>query len=576
MRRSAFGLVLHSHLPWVLHHGRWPHGVEWLCEAAFETYLPLSRMLERRARAGRPAVVTLVLSPVLCEQLAHPDFPGEARAWLERRRTAAAADREQFQRAGVPHSAMLAARWERAHRHALEDLFGSSGTNLVRRFAELEQSGAIEIITSAATHACLPLLESDASVERQLSVARRTHRRHFGHEPRGIWLPECAWRSGGPWHPLDGGATRHREGLDRALEQNGFEYLFVEEHQIEPRELRVATEITPPNVLAAGRPAVGPPSSHSLLMKSTAGAALTSATRDVRDPARSRSVWTVAPRGRLAAIARDAATSFQVWSSEHGYPGDPEYLEFHKQHESSGLRYWSVTDRGADLAFKRGYDPARAERRIHAHASHFAERVRESLARENGAPPVPPVLFAAFDTELFGHWWHEGIAFLELALERIELAGVTPTTASPVVAERGGRRMATLRSGSWGEGGDFRMWANRDTAWIWALESAAARRFERFASRVADRAGDPLFARLARQAERELLLVQASDWPFLISTGTAADYAAARVREHAADLDHLLDLAERRLDGAALSNQDVAFLSACESRDGLFASDVGG
>src|SRR5262249_13316364 len=121
-RRLA--LVLHTHLPWVLHHGRWPHGVDWLNEAVAGSYLPLLRVLSKRARAGRPLGVTLGLSPVLCEQLAHPDFADEFRFWLENRLEAASDDHERFDAEGRDAEAALARRWERFYRGTLEDFFG--------------------------------------------------------------------------------------------------------------------------------------------------------------------------------------------------------------------------------------------------------------------------------------------------------------------------------------------------------------------------------------------------------------------------------------------------------------------
>src|SRR5258705_556939 len=88
-----FTLVLHSHLPWVLHHGRWPHGVDWLNEATAETYLPLWRALHSRGAGGRPLGVALGLSPVLCEQLAHPDFHREFMTYVDAKIAAAREDR---------------------------------------------------------------------------------------------------------------------------------------------------------------------------------------------------------------------------------------------------------------------------------------------------------------------------------------------------------------------------------------------------------------------------------------------------------------------------------------------------
>ena len=116
MPSGQFTIVLHSHLPWVLHHGRWPHGVDWLNEAAAESYLPLWKMLHTRAQAGRPLGIALGLSPVLCEQLAHPDFHREFVTYLETKIAAAAEDRAWFQRSAEPAMAALAERWETFYR----------------------------------------------------------------------------------------------------------------------------------------------------------------------------------------------------------------------------------------------------------------------------------------------------------------------------------------------------------------------------------------------------------------------------------------------------------------------------
>ncbi len=67
-----FVLTLHSHLPWVLNHGRWPHGSDWLCEAAVDTYLPLIETLDLLEAEGTPAPITLGVTPVLANMLAHP------------------------------------------------------------------------------------------------------------------------------------------------------------------------------------------------------------------------------------------------------------------------------------------------------------------------------------------------------------------------------------------------------------------------------------------------------------------------------------------------------------------------
>jgi 1,4-alpha-glucan branching enzyme len=197
MSAGSFTFVLHSHLPWVLHHGRWPHGVDWLNEAAAETYLPVWRTLHDRTRDRRPLGVTLDPEPRAVRQLAHPDFPRELVAYFEQKIAAAAADRAEFERTGEAHLVSLARDWETFYRTGLEDFLGPHGTNLVQRFRRLEEAGGIEIITCGATHGYFPLLGTDAAIEGQVRTARAAHA-VTGREPRGIWLPECALAPAGP------------------------------------------------------------------------------------------------------------------------------------------------------------------------------------------------------------------------------------------------------------------------------------------------------------------------------------------------------------------------------------------
>jgi 1,4-alpha-glucan branching enzyme len=289
----------------------------------------------------------------------------------------------------------------------------------------------------------------------------------------------------------------------------------------------------------------------------------------------------VADAARLACIARDPASAFQVWSGTHGYPGDGAYLEFHKKRDPGGLRYWAVTDTHAPLDRKRRYAPEDAAARVVVHARHFAGLVAGALSAASepdrdvrGATPQrvpgPPLLAALFDTELFGHWWFEGPAFLERALEEIERAQVEPVAIGDWLERHPPVDVVTLGEGSWGEGGDHRMWWNEGTREAWRAIHATAQRFEALADRARGVAEEPLLDRLLVQSAREVLLLEASDWTFLITSGTARDYAERRILEHAADAAMLLDLVERRIEGAALSTGEVASLGELERRDALF------
>ena len=104
-------LTLHAHLPYVVNHGTWPHGIEWLHEAAAETYLPLLRVLGRLEADGIGLHCNLNLSPILMEQLAHPVFKAEFPKYVQRKIIAAREDEAYFTSAGELHFAETARFW---------------------------------------------------------------------------------------------------------------------------------------------------------------------------------------------------------------------------------------------------------------------------------------------------------------------------------------------------------------------------------------------------------------------------------------------------------------------------------
>src|SRR5260370_419393 len=109
---SAFALVLHQPLTLVLNHGRWPQGRGWLCEAAFECYLPLLETAHRLVADGISPRWTINLSPVLTEQLASPEFQKELSFYYENVRRACLDSREHFERAGQKEIVRLTGFWE--------------------------------------------------------------------------------------------------------------------------------------------------------------------------------------------------------------------------------------------------------------------------------------------------------------------------------------------------------------------------------------------------------------------------------------------------------------------------------
>ncbi|MBP2647818.1 MAG: putative alpha-amylase [Gemmatimonadetes bacterium] len=517
-----FVLALHSHLPWVLNHGRWPHGSDWLTEAALDTYLPLLESLQALERDGVPAPVTLGITPVLANQLAHPLFRTELEAFFEQRLEACHAAPESLRQTGDMHLLPLAGFWlERIHR--LRKLFHTLDGDLIAAFRGLEDRGRLEIISSAATHGFLPLLARDESIRLQLAVGVREHRRLFGKSPSGCWLPECAYRPRERWAPWPTApAASIRRGIDEHLADAGYRYFFVDAH------------------LVTGARPLGLTSDGEVTMDGEVGVSVAEANEALavaqRSPYRA---WRVSHPGQgasVAAFARDPKASAQVWSRHGGYPGDGAYLDFHKIRWPGGLKYWRVTGASVDLGDKAPYDPEKAATHADAHAAHFA-RLIDALAAEEPRKG-PAVLAAPFDTELFGHWWFEGPHFLEETYRRLpDHPEVHATTASAHLRRHPPAGALRLPDGSWGANGNFSMWLSEQTAWtwerLWPLEDA-------YWEVAATALTQPATRTILAQATRELLLAQSSDWQFIISTGAVPDYAFRRFTGHCEDAERLV------------------------------------
>jgi 1,4-alpha-glucan branching enzyme len=542
-----FVLTLHSHLPWVLNHGRWPHGSDWLTEAAIDTYLPLLESLFALERDHVPAPVTIGITPVLANMLAHPLFRTELEDFFDQRLEACQEAPESLRGTGDAHLIPLATYWQdRLLR--LRRLFHTLDGNLIAAFRGLEQRGRIEILSSAATHGFLPLLARDESIRLQLAVGVREHRRLFGRSPAGCWLPECAYRPRERWAPWPTAPTASiRRGIDEHLADAGYRYFFVDAHL----------------VTGARAMNLGPYGEE----RDGTAERVEKAEKAQRTPYRAYRVATAGAGREVAIFARDPRASAQVWSRHGGYPGDGAYLEFHKIRWPGGLKYWRVTGNGVDLGAKEQYDPQVASQHAESHAAHFA-RLVDRVADENSGRGQRPhtaagnsgVLTAPFDTELFGHWWFEGPHFLE-SMYRVlpDFGDVRPVTAAHHLDRNLPMPALRLPAGSWGANGDFSMWLNEGTAWtwerLWPLEHA-------FWDVAPAALAQPAMRTVLAQAARELLLAQSSDWQFIISTGAVPDYAFRRFNGHceAAELlvGALQDVARQDVTGRDGAWQDAA------------------
>jgi 1,4-alpha-glucan branching enzyme len=250
--------------------------------------------------------------------------------------------------------------------------------------------------------------------------------------------------------------------------------------------------------------------------------------------------------GDVRVLGRDLEVTYRVWSPKRGYPGDRWYRDFHTFDHEWGFRPARVTGHHVEPHEKAPYDPLAARARVEHDAHDFVDVVRNRLLDLASAPDTigTPHVVAAFDTELFGHWWHEGPAWLERVLDLLPAAGVEIVTLADLAENPVGR--VHPGPGSWGLGKDWHVWTGpqdiADRQGSLAKEALA----------VLD-ATHPRNQRSQAhdQLVRELLLALSSDWAFMVSHDTAADYARSRFDGHARATGALVHaLREGRLDDA--------------------------
>lgn len=578
---GAFTFVLHSHLPYARLAGRWPHGEEWIHEAASETYIPLLQTLYDLKEDGIRFRLTIGITPILAEQLVDPDVLDHLDQYLDDKIAAAKRDMEYF--AGTPapvemmvemtqpaegdedippdaadddaaaegpipeptvttvaepvadtanpHLRYLAEwykNWYEGVKRAFDVRFNR---DIIGAFRRLQDEGYIEIVTCAATHGYLPLFNRDSTIDAQLKTGIRSYERLFGRRPSGIWLPECAYR---PAYITPKG--RVRPGIESYLARNGLKVFFSETHTITGGQ---------PVGVAAGD-VIGPygaikrryviPTSNIMPERP----ATTYQAYYVSDTAAGIAAE---QHSGVAVIGRNNRTGMQVWSAEWGYPGDFDYREFHKKAGTSGLQYWRVTEAKGDLAHKDYYHPDWAAYKVDQHAEDFAHLVSDLLRGYHHESGRFGIIASNYDTELFGHWWFEGVTWLGKVLRLLaQDPAVELTTASAYLAQHPPTEVLHIPESSWGSNGTHFTWDNPETHWMWGPIHEGEERMESLVARFPDPTSDEAF--VLQQAAREALLFQSSDWPFLVTTGQAREYAIRRFSQHLERFDRLAESLE--------------------------------
>ncbi len=265
----------------------------------------------------------------------------------------------------------------------------------------------------------------------------------------------------------------------------------------------------------------------------------------------------------LIAIFRDRTLSELVWSW-NGIPSHGPYREFSKRDlEGEGLQYWKITSGQTDLWHKEVYDPDEAKTQAKMDARLFVEVLEKRAALMSR--PSNSLLLACYDTELLGHWWFEGIDWLRETLRLLhEHPHLSLCTPGEFVENMKDEVLNIWHptTTSWGKGEDFSTWSNERTANVWRELYARCERLKQalISSRSGSSAPRPLI-----QALREYLLLQSSDWPFMIGRGEAEGYAWERFQSHCRRFDHCMELWE--------SKREDGELDRLEEVDNLF-SDI--
>jgi 1,4-alpha-glucan branching enzyme len=494
-------LVLHAHLPYV-RHPEYEDFLEedWLYEAITETYIPLLDVFEGLERDGVDWRMTMSVTPTLAGMLADPLLQYRYVRHLDN--LLALVGKELERTRWTPEFHGLAQMYHRRFTRCREVFVGQYQHNLLHGFKRFFDSGKLELITCAATHGFMPLMVVNDNARRaQIEIGCREFARHFGRRPQGIWLPECGYAP----------------GVDEMLRDAGVRYFFTDTHGI---------------LFAEPRPRYG-----------------------VYAPL-------LCPRSRVAALGRDSESSKQVWSAVEGYPGDHQYRDFYRDvgfdldfeylkphlHQTGirsllGIKYYKITGRTDD---KQPYDPAAAQQKAAEHAGNFLfnrEKQVEWLAGSMDGRPA--LVVAPYDAELFGHWWFEGPDWINHLLRKMhhDQETVKAVTAPEYLDRHGPIQVAQPTMSSWGYKGYNEVWCEASNDWIYRHLHEAADRMVELARNNPQ--PDDLRRRALNQAARELLLAQASDWAFIMKTGTMVEYARERTRVHVNAFNHLYDTITR-------------------------------
>jgi 1,4-alpha-glucan branching enzyme len=377
----------------------------------------------------------------------------------------------------------------------ISNFYIESKRDIINELKTISQSGNITLITTSATHAILPLLRfSDKLIKTQIETAFKTFKNAFGYLPDGFWLPEMGYFS----------------GLDKILTDFNIKYTFLDAHSI---------------YLTDTKPTYG--NYHPSITKTG-----------------------------LKIFPRDLPLSNTIWSAKTGYPGDPQYREFHYDYTYSlnnqdlaefdidkipfGLKIYKITGNDRPKEF---YNHEEAMCIVNIHSDDFIKKINERASLLKQHLKKNAVFTLPFDAELFGHWWYEGPEFLKQIIKKIA-ASKEIEFLSPAEFEDSNLETVDPAESSWGSEGFFKSWTNPECAWIYPDLAHIDARYNNI---------EDSYPEAVRHIMKEIMLASASDWTFFIANDTSGDYAKQRISEH-------INAAKKILSEIETGKPDVNFI----------------
>lgn len=476
MSKGYLCIVLHAHLPFIRHPEQQNFLEEnWLFEALTESYIPILKVFERLLNDNIDFHITLSLSPTLITMLNDALLKRRYKRYIDR--LIEISEREVKRTRTDIHFKEVASMYHQRFKDIQKIFEDEYKMDLISVFRSLQRTNQVELITTSATHAFLPVLDKyPVMAEAQVSIGIDTYRKNFDAYPKGFWLPECGYK------PF----------FDRYLKKHNVSFFFLDSHAVSFGDPEPAYDVYAPVLCPSG----------------------------------------------LFAFGRDTETSVQVWSSASGYPGDFEYRDFYRDigfdldtdyirkfaslyggRTYTGLKYYRIT---GNSIIKKPYRSRFALKKMQEHSRHFVESRISQVNTLAADLKIKPLITSLYDAELFGHWWFEGPGWLENVLRDIDqrkkyIKTVTPSQYLNISKRSGSAQQCSqpLMS-SWGAGRFYSSWINSSNDYMYRHIHKAIEMMINLAERFPDATG--IAERALNQAARELFLSQHSDWAFMMKS----------------------------------------------------------